>query len=118
MFSIVKETLEEVVHLAGAPEVVAAGVHGKHHDAEHGVDERGLEVGGKEGRLQATGHGVKDHTHGNQEGGNLDAHAGERVDSSSATKHEHRGHDNVGEEAEVERHLYHEPSFLCQWIGG
>ena len=99
-------SLKRIVDVArGAEGLLAGGVHEKDEGEEDDEDDRGVDVGRHEGRLEATCHGVRDDTDGDEETRGGLVHAGERVDSSGAAEDEHGGDDDVGEEAEVDEHL-------------
>ena len=46
----------------------AGGVDEEHEDAEHAVDDDGVDVAAHEGGLQAARHGVQDDAHGDEHG--------------------------------------------------
>ncbi len=53
-------------HLGNAAQLSASTVGLEHEDAQHHKDDDCVDVGGGEGGLQTTTHGVKHHPHGNQ----------------------------------------------------
>ena len=67
---------------------------------EDGEDDRGVDVGGQEGRLEATSHGVRDDTERDQETSGSRAHTSERVHGGGTTEDKHGRDDDVGHEAE------------------
>lgn len=90
-----------------APADVLAGssVDDEHEDKQ-GDEEYGcVGVRGKERRLEATVHGVGDHTPRDKEGGEVEVDAGERVHGGGTSKEEHGCHDDVGQESEHQEHL-------------
>ena len=98
--------LELVIHGAGRAEGrVAGGVHEHDEGEQDDEDDRGVDVGGHEGGLETTRHGVRDNTDGDQETRHHGVHAGQRVDGGGATEDQHRRDDDVREEAEVDEHL-------------
>jgi len=105
--SLSHDRSQEVVHLARGAEFGVAGVHDVDEGNENGENDRGVDVRRQEGRLETTRHGVRDDTERDQETSDGRVHAGERVDGGGTTEHEHRRHDDVGEEAEEDEHLLH-----------
>jgi hypothetical protein len=72
------------------------------HDDDDGEDNHGVQVAGKEGRLEATGCRVQDDTPGDEECGKVQRDPGKSFNGGRPTEQKHRCHDNVGAEAEEE----------------
>jgi len=84
---------------------------GRVHDVDEGdensEDDGGVDVRRQEGRLQATSHSVRNDTDRDQKTSGGGVHTRERVHRGGTTEHEHRRHNDVGQEAEEDEDLLH-----------